>query len=143
MRLAYALLADSAQFTREGKLFLLGGGLDIYNVPSLPATLASICTVVSIFLSRDSLRDEYPIQIILTDPSGNIPVGWSFSIDTIEDSHMPDVPPRLNFAATLTGASFSSQGTYMFRVIVEGEVMANLPFYIHHQAPDENVADNA
>jgi len=139
MRLAYALLAEAAQFTGDGRLWLLGGGLDRAIAPGFPYTQPSMSVVVSALLPREDIRETYQVQLRVEDPSGgqvfeSVPTALSY----VDDSKIPQLPPRLSFAITLNGMRFSMEGLYAFRALVNNEEVALLTFYVQPVAAQEH-----
>ena len=68
MRLVYAFPADAAQFTEDGKLWILGGDFDAIRVREFPFKQPALALVVKIALLPDECEQDHRIRVLLIGP---------------------------------------------------------------------------
>jgi hypothetical protein len=68
MKIDYAILADAAQAV-GGKIFILGGGWNVFRSPSFPAQV-QLSLAIGIGFTSDEIGGPYPLKIVIADDAG-------------------------------------------------------------------------
>lgn len=68
MKIEYALLADAAQAV-GGKVFLLGGGWNIFRAASYPAPV-HLAVAIGLAFSAAEAGVKYPLGVVIADEAG-------------------------------------------------------------------------
>ena len=126
MEIEYALLADGAQAV-SGKLFVLGGGWNIFRAQSFPAP-AQIAVAAGVTMSPTE-AGKHPIKLVLADEAG-VPVVPEFNGQFDSAQPGPDYPPGLAIKVPLAmniGLAIPRPGTYRILLTV-GRATAQLSF---------------
>jgi hypothetical protein len=71
MKIDYAVLADAAQAV-GGKIFILGGGWNVYRSASYPAPV-QLAVAIGIGFASNEIGIGYPVKIVIADEAG-VPV---------------------------------------------------------------------
>lgn len=129
MQIEYAFLADAAQVSSDGKLFVLGGGIDRIFATSFPATHPLMTLVIKLQLHPSECEREHGLQVELWDSDGQ-PIGprvsGNFSANRQERGRLSYVQTVLN----LHNVQFSVGGDYAFQVVVDGQHLKTVPLYV-------------
>ena len=121
MQLQAALLCEAAS-TRDGLLFVLGGGVDHWAPPAYPAGLRLTLGVVVEADDRDK-GSEHALAVDILDQEarriGGITAGFQF------EGHMdPGQTTKLTFAVPLEAVVIPEYGDYEVRLIMDGDTLA-------------------
>jgi hypothetical protein len=136
MRLLYAFVADSAQFTADGKLWVLGGDFATIQAPAFPATHLAMTLVVKLEVQLTECNRDHRLRVVLLDPDGGpvIPeVELSFRPQSDPRQHHRPVGVGLNFV--LQQIQFPKAGDYGFHVLVDDLELGVVPLYLVSTAP--------
>ncbi len=68
MRIEYALLADAAQAV-GGKVFVLGGGWNLFRAANYPAPV-HLAIAMGLGFSSDEVGIIYPLNVVIADEAG-------------------------------------------------------------------------
>ena len=68
MRIEYALLADAAQAV-GGKVFVLGGGWNLFRAANYPAPV-HLAIAMGLGFSSDEVGIKYPLNVVIADEAG-------------------------------------------------------------------------
>jgi hypothetical protein len=131
MQLAYAIVADAAQVTSDGKVSMLGGGFDTIRVPSLPFIHPTLALVALLDVAKDESNRDHQLRIEFIGPLGSRPNPPAMS--TFRPQPNPagsDRPIRFQFVANLQGVLFEQFGKHVIRLVVDGEELGIVPLYI-------------
>jgi hypothetical protein len=71
MKIDYAVLADAAQAV-GGKIFILGGGWNVYRSANYPAPV-QLAVAVGLGFAGNEIGGRYPLKIVIADEAG-VPV---------------------------------------------------------------------
>lgn len=115
MKIAYLLLADSANQSADGKLNVLGLGIRVINAGQLPVSLS-----VSVLASAEMpIEERGPkrIRLTLQAPGGEETLVEDVAEMEARDEILPDLPLQLNLQFALTGLEFKAAGPH--RVVLE------------------------
>jgi hypothetical protein len=118
MELQAALLCEAAS-TRDGLLFVLGGGIDHWAPPAYPAGLGLTLGVVIEADDRDQ-GSEHVLAVDILDQDGEriggITAGFGF-----EGPLGPGETTKLAFAVPLQGVVIPEYGDYEVRLVIDGD----------------------
>jgi len=131
MKLAYAVLADAAQVTPDGKTSMLGGDFDTIFALRFPAQHPSLALVMRFDVEKQECGLEHQLRIAVTGPL-NTQVAGPIISDFIPRAN-PAYPNRLVKAlmvATFHNLEFASQGTYNVNITVDGRSMGKVTLYL-------------
>jgi hypothetical protein len=135
MRLTSAMLADAAQVT-AGKLYVLGGGIDMIGVRSFPALIPSLSVVLVAEMGPGDRNRDLEFSITLVNEDGR-PMGVG-SRGTVRVGD-PSLLPAGSFSSvplvgTFNGLRFEKPGGYVFAIEHDGKPIGRLPFRIRETA---------
>jgi hypothetical protein len=125
------MLADAAQVT-AGKLYVLGGGIDMVNVRAFPALILSLSVVLVSEEGPGDRNRDLEVSITLVDEDGQpMGVGSRGVVRVGDPSSLPagsfsNVP----LVGTFSGLRFDKPGGYEFIIEHEGSRIGHLPFHI-------------
>ena len=125
MEVKFAVLADYANITREGKLNVLGI-FDVLNTPSFPTSIP-FYVVVSYEAGAAEFDSNKEIQIVLCDEDGNTKLKMKQVLRVVR----PDKTGTLfstNQIAGIVGFPFEKAGSYQFNILVNGDPKKQSPF---------------
>jgi hypothetical protein len=131
MRLAYALLANSAEFTPDGKLYILGGDIDTLYVRELPATQPVLTLAMKLLVPPTECDVEHRLQVSLIDPDedvGATSTDVTFTPRTQAGHEGRDVGVGLSFL--FQQQQFTQAGEYIYRILVDDKEQGSLPLRI-------------
>jgi len=92
MKIDYALLADAAQAV-GGKIFILGGGWNVFRSANYPAPV-QLAVAIGIGFEADEVGVRYPVKIVIADEAG-VPVVPEMSGQIETGQLTPDFPKGL------------------------------------------------
>lgn len=135
MKVAYALLANAAEFTPDGKLYLLGGDIDTINASTLPVIYPFMVIVLKFRFSASESLQPRTLRLVPLGPDGQV---------MRPPMDMPLLPPRasspesgLGICINLVNADFPVLGEYVFRIEVDGLEVAQLPLRVRLVQPEQ------
>ncbi len=92
MKIEYAVLADAAQAV-GGKIFILGGGWNVYRAASYPAPV-QLAVAIGLGFAGTEIGLRYPVKIVIADEAG-IPVVPEMNGQIETGQLSPDLPEGL------------------------------------------------
>ena len=128
MQLAYALLAQSAEFSRDGKLYVLGGDFDTIWANSFPAAHPFMCVVVKLVASPEDLGQEHGLTVRLVAPEGNLIAQATIPVRLPADAVHRQ--PKVGLLANILGATFAAPGPHVVVLEVDGNEVGRLPLHV-------------
>lgn len=129
MDVEYAFLADGAQTAGDGKLYVLGGGIDRIFSQEFPARHPLLALVVKLKLHPIECEREHKMEIELWDRDGQRlgpKVDAQFKADRQPKARPGSVQIVLNFL----GAEFPKPDDYEFHILVDGQHRKTVPLYV-------------
>jgi len=135
MDVKFAVLADHASITREGKLNVLGI-FDVINTPSLPVVLPVFFVVISYEAGAAEFDTDKNIEIVLTDEDGNI-LQRMKQVLHVDRPKMAGTVFTTNQLATIIGAKFDKVGSFQFDILVNGDSKQTVALRINHITQDK------
>ena len=127
MKIDYAILADAAQAV-GGKMFILGGGWNVYRSASYPAPI-QLAVAIGIGFSSGEIGNRYPLKIVIADEAG-VPIVPEFTGQIENGQPAPDLPKEVPVKVPLAwnvSLAVPRPGRYGI-VITVGNAQADLSF---------------
>lgn len=133
MEVKFAVLADYANITREGKLNVLGI-FDVVNTPTFPVILPAFYVVVSYEAGAAEFDHDKNIEIVLCDEDG----ARLFSAKQVLHIIRPSKAGTLfmtNQIAGFVGFPFKQPGQYQFDILVNDESKKTISLRVNEVRP--------
>jgi hypothetical protein len=131
MEIPFAVIADGANVSREGKLNILGI-FDTIHARSFPVTHAEMKLVLRVVAAPDEAGMEHAIEIKLLDDEGGAVLGMKANV--VPRSVPEGKPLRLDQVVSMHNVTFKKPGKYHFSIMVDGDQKAALPLTVN-EAP--------
>ena len=138
MEVAYAFLAKYAEYTPDGLLSMIGGGLETFTTPSLPYR-GNFSIPVKISLSREEARQENRIRVEVV--GGEIqPEGGAVQTPQAEFI-MPPSPLEptgdvfVNLVVNFFQIGFPRHGEYPVRILSNQQVLKTIVLRVQAPVP--------
>ena len=129
MHLAYAFLAHSADFSSDGKLYVIGGDFDTIRSKSFPAMHPFMVVVVKLVASPADFGQEHKLVVRLVAPDGAQLVEATIPVQL--PANPPEYrEPKVGLLANLLGATFAAAGDHAVVVELDGNEMCRLPLHV-------------
>ncbi len=133
MKLGFALLADFAEVTAEGKLTILGGDIDAIFSTSYPAVHERLTLVIKLYFDRAETGRSHALRLEIMHPQDTPliePVVIPF-VPQIPESEYTDTPQQIKYVLVLGFPQlfFPSDGKYSIRLFIDEEHVDDLPLY--------------
>ncbi len=127
MKIDYAVLADAAQAV-GGKIFILGGGWNVYRSANYPAPV-QLAVAVGLGFSGNEIGGRYPLKIVIADEAG-VPVVPELNGQIETGQLAPDLPPGLPVKVPVAwNVSFGVPRPGKYTIVVTvGTAQADLTF---------------
>jgi hypothetical protein len=114
MPINYALLADHAEVI-NGKLYLMGGGLDTFSAPRAPARVR-FAVALGVLVGWDETNLPIALRLQLEDDDGGLVLALDGQLQVGRPPHLPAGASQLAQAAVIIEAELAAFGGY--RVVV-------------------------
>jgi hypothetical protein len=127
MKIEYALLADAAQAV-GGKVFVLGGGWNLFRSASYPAPV-QLAIAIGLGFTTDEVGIKYPLNVVIADEAG-VPIIPEMKGQVETGQPAPDVPKTASVkipVAININMSLPHPGTYGI-VVTAGPSTTQLSF---------------
>jgi hypothetical protein len=127
MKIEYALLADAAQAI-GGKVFVLGGGWNLFRAASYPAPV-QFAIAIGLGFSSSEIGMKYALNVAIADESG-VPIVPEMKGQVETGQTAPDVPKTASIkipVAININMSLPHPGTYGI-VVTAGPSSTQLSF---------------
>jgi hypothetical protein len=140
----YAFLADGAQTSSDGKLYVLGGGIDRIFAGQFPATHPIMALVLKIKLHPSECEREHNLELELWDPDGN-PIGGKISATFSANRQGGGRDSFVQLVLNILQQQFPRTGDYGFQIVVDGQHKKTVSLYLEQieggsKQPPENVS---
>lgn len=137
MKLVFAMLADSASTSSDGKLSIQGGDIDSVRSASFPSVHPTL-TLVARLVAEPSDRDK----TLALDIAGSTPQGETWFQATLPPIpwKKPDKlgrPAKYNVVVNLPMLVFLTEGKYIIRLLLGSEEVVSLPLYAEQVTPPD------
>lgn len=134
MEIAFALLADAANVSREGKLNVLGAFDRIYG-SKFPLTWPRMVLVTRFEASAAEYGAEKSLEIVTLDADGK-QLGKATGKMKIREGQ-PGRQMRINHVLPMS-MTFPAPGQYSIEILVNGEPKATVPLEVVERAQKQN-----
>ena len=132
VQIALALLADSANVSREGKLNILGI-FDRISAQSLPAAHPQMQLVITLEADRGDADKEHKLAIELIDADGAKLLSMAGDLKFV--SPPPGEQVRMNHIIQLNNLRFDHFGSYEFKILINNEVRKSVSLSVTEAKP--------
>ena len=127
MKIEYAVLADAAQAV-GGKVFILGGGWNVFRAASFPAPV-QLAVAIGLGFTSNEVGIKFPLNVSIADEAG-VPIIPEMKGQVETGPTAPDVPKTASVkipVAININLSLPHPGTYGI-VVTAGSSTAQLSF---------------
>jgi hypothetical protein len=135
MQVAFALFAEYAQLTSDGRLNALGLDLGTLQAKDFPLELPSFFLIVKLVLEPEERKGKYKLTVQMIAPDG-MKLGPSLEA---EFAAPPPENPGLKAASTMVGnfggMTFPTPGIYTFPILVNGKELTAIRMSLHQTGP--------
>jgi hypothetical protein len=134
VRLGAILLANSAEMTNNGLLYLMGGGWDTLNVPPGSPITYQGSLVLRVLADRAECDRQHPVDIRLDGEDGQLVFRVQSEIRPVIPEGYPvgwEVPYSL---VVQLGGPLPRFGLYRFTVLIDNALIAIAPIRVLEQA---------
>lgn len=141
MEVEYALIADAAQTSPDGKLYVMGGGIDRIFADQYPALHPTMALVVKIRLHPVECDKPHKLAIELWNEDGQQfgpKIEGEFEAKRQPKARSGSVQMVLN----IMGLEFPKEGDYEFHISVNGQYLKSLPLYVERSTGDATTASD-
>jgi hypothetical protein len=138
MEIAYAYLANYAEFSSDGRLTMVGGDLDAIGSPDFPSRPLNLALAIkATFLPEESGRPHL-CRIEIARARNNEPDSEALAPVIMANLDLPRVGAdlatgRANICGQFTGVVFPVEGDYLVRIWLDDREMRRLPLRLVHQ----------
>ena len=135
MKVGFAVLADGANISREGKLNILGI-FDSIQVQQFPVTHPQMQLVMRFEADRAEGGRTKKVEVQLMDEDGQklFVLGGEFTLGTGQ----PGETIGSNHILTINMMKFEHPGDYEFKILINDELKAEVPLKLLQFAPPRN-----
>ncbi len=132
MKIPFAVLADGANVSREGKLNILGI-FDTLHARKFPVTHPEMKLVLRIEASPAESASKHAIEIKLLDEAGGAVLGMKAEV---VPRGVPEGKPfRMDQVVSLHNVVFKAPGRYEFAVLIDNDQKATVPIRVNEAPP--------
>jgi len=129
MRLAFAFLADAAQTTADGKLWVFGGDIEDIVAAELPVTVAALALVVKLLLTEEESERAHQLRLQFVQPDGTQQLPpFEFPFHARRRTQELGMPYGVSLVFNFQQLVFFSHGQYMLRMAVDGRHLGDVQF---------------
>ena len=132
MRVTLAVLADGANISREGKLNIMGI-FDVIHTQEFPMTHPQMLLVMRFEGDFAEAGTRKKVEIRLMDADGK--KMFYLPGEILLGSGVPGESIGANQILTINMARFDASGSYEFKIMVDGELKAEVPLKIKQLPP--------
>jgi len=125
----FAVLADFASVSAEGKLNVLGVW-DQINPSALPAQILSPYLVMRFEAQVSEVGQKRALRLVLLDEDGEELMAAEAEM-AVGTSPRPGVGPRMNHILRIPVLQLPKAGDYVFDVLVDQDSKASVPFRVN------------
>ena len=135
MKVGFAVLADGANISREGKLNILGV-FDSIQAQQFPITHPQMQLVMRFEADRAEGGRTKKVEVQLMDEDGQklFVLGGEFTLGTGQ----PGETIGSNHILTINMMKFEHPGDYEFKILINDELKAEVPLKLLQFAPPRN-----
>jgi hypothetical protein len=124
IQIAYAFFASAAEFSPEGKLYVLGGCLSSIGVTAFPGTAPPLTLVLFFRAQPEDCGREHVFRGEFLGPNAQALVQpFDIRLSPVADPRHPDKPVSSGMAITISGIECPEAGEYTMRILTAGHVV--------------------
>ena len=131
MRALFAFLADYALAHPDGKMYIIGGGVELLRPPSFPYVHPSISLATRLEFTPAESGRQRTIEVHAIDSDGN-PFAPPATIQATpqRNPEHPTLPVSVQFVLNMQGLAFQDPGSRSFSILVDGQEIASVPLHV-------------
>lgn len=131
MRALFAMLADTAVGPPDGKVYILGGGVEILKTSVLPFVLPNISFVTKIEFTPAEAGRPRVIEVVPLDSDGR-PLGPPARVEVTpqRNPEYPGLPVSVQLILNIRDLPIERAQSLAFAVLVDGHEVASVPLHI-------------
>jgi len=130
MELDFALLADAAATPPDGKLYLIGGGIETILSPKYPCMHGNLSLVMRFIFTPMDAGSNHSVKVILIDADGGEVIPALELSLPVPDKFPAMVRAGVSIVGNLQGLKFEQPGEYRFDISVDDSVKKSIPLYM-------------
>ncbi len=139
MKVALLTLADHAVAADDGRIYMIGGGIDRLAASTFPAVVPHLSLAVKFLLTKADRSLEHSVQARLLSPAGNpIIAPMGLLIPAIDPTTVPEVNPGeetpYQFVYNIRDVRLETVGQYSFSVEFDSRELGPLNLHIEQSA---------
>ena len=145
MRIAYTFLATGAEFTSDGRLWVLGGDIDSIGASSFPVSQPGLCLVIKFLFSPDEVGQSHTLQVDVIRPNGER-LGPSAQGEFKAQGRADGLTRESGVGAVvhMSQVPFQESGEHTIHISVDGQWRETLALYLRPIAlPTESEVSRA
>ena len=129
MNVVFALLADAANVSQEGKLNILGNFAQL-NASTYPARHPEMQLVVRLEASPAETGGQKKLEIRAIDEDGNV-VGSGLEAEiVVPAAPSPGERIQMQLMIRMVDVTFTKAGRYVFAILIDGRTEAEVPLKV-------------
>jgi hypothetical protein len=131
MRALFAMLADYALGHADGKVYILGGGLEIVKAPVIPFVIPNISFVVKIEFTPAEAGRPRVIEVVPLDSDAR-PLSPPTRVEVTPQPRpeFQGLPVSVQVVLNIRDLKIERAQTLAFAVLVDGHEVASVPLHI-------------
>lgn len=141
MRIAYAFLADTALGHPDGKMYVLGGGIDTVFSPTFPFLAQPLSIVLKAEFAPEETDTPHLVEVQLLNSEGTALIP-SMKTQVLPQRHSKwaERAVGVQLVLGLAGLRFVRPENCQFRVLLDGIEQVSLPLFVEHLEPEPQEA---
>lgn len=125
------MLADFALGHPDGKVYILGGGLELLRPPALPFVVPNISFVVKIeFTPAETGRPRVIEVVPLDSDARQVSAPTRVEVTPQQRVEYPGLPVSVQVVLNIRDLKIEQAQTLAFAVLVDGHEMASVPLHV-------------
>jgi hypothetical protein len=131
MRALFAMLADVALAHPDGKIYMLGGGVEILKPPVLPFVLPNMSFVTKIEFSPAEAGRPRSIEVVPLDSDGHaLTSPTRIEVTPKPNPDHPGLPVSVQLVLNMRDLPLQRPQSLAFSVLVDGLEVASVPLHV-------------
>ena len=128
MKVVFALVADAANVSQEGKLNILGSFANIY-ASTFPARHPEMQLVIRMEASPAEVDKKKQIEVTIVDEDGSKISGFAGDF-VVPKAAQPGEYAHMQLVMRLVDTVFPKKGKYAIYVLIDGNTEATVPLSV-------------
>jgi hypothetical protein len=133
VKVALLTLADHAIAADDGRIYMIGGGIDRLGAAAFPAQVPHLSLAVKFLLTPEERSQEHSVQVRLMNPAGHpimAPMGLLIPTSDVGGGQGSVVSPQIEtpyqFVYNMRDIRFEAPGAYWFSVELDNRELGPL-----------------